>query len=80
MSKCTMYLNNSGSRFTTIPKEKVLVFHGAEWYCKKRTIEYYEMLGNFAVACLKYNGKRIKAFLEDCNGTRVFFVDHTEKR
>jgi hypothetical protein len=38
----TYYLNSRGTRYTTIPEEKALVFHGAARYCKKRTIEYWE--------------------------------------
>lgn len=75
----TYYLNNSGSKFVVYPKEKVLVFHGAEGYCKIRTIEYYKMFGNGSVACLKYNGKMISGFLEECGGVRVLFVDYKEK-
>jgi len=75
----TYYLNNSGSKWITYPKEKVLVIDAAEKYCKIRTIQHYESFGNFAVACLKYKGKMIKAFLEDCNGRIVFLVNYHDK-
>jgi hypothetical protein len=76
----TYYLNNSGHKWVTYPKEKVLLFHGAEQYCKLRTIEYYEAFGNFAVCCLRYNGKMIKVFMEEChNDKRVLFVDYKER-
>jgi len=75
----TLYLNNSGSRWVVSPREKVLVFHGAERYCKLRTIEFYEQFGNFVVACFRYQGKLIKRFLDEADGKRVVFVDHTEK-
>jgi hypothetical protein len=73
------YLNNSGSKWIVFPKTKVLVFHGAEGYCKKRTVDHYESFGNFAVTCLKYKGKMIGGFEEDIDGTRVLFVDYKEK-
>ena len=82
MRNGTFYMNNSGSRFinfTNGKKDQVLVFHGDEGYCKKRVIDHYEMLGNSAVACLKYKGKMIKGFIEDCNGVLVLFVDYKEK-
>jgi hypothetical protein len=75
----TYYLNNSGSRFVVYPKEKVLVYHAAEGYCRQRTIEYYKMFGNGAVACLKYKGKMISGFVEKEGGIRVLFVDYKEK-
>jgi len=75
----TYYLNNHGSKWVTYPKEKVLVLDAKEKYCKVRAIDHYEALGNFAVACLKYKGKMISAFLEDCNGRTVFFVDYRDK-
>jgi hypothetical protein len=77
--KGVYYLNNSGSKFVLLPKEKVLVFHDAEKYCKMRTIDHYEMLGNSAVACLKYKGKMTRAFLECEGGVKVFFIDYKEK-
>jgi hypothetical protein len=79
MRNGTYYLNNSGSRWVSYPKEKVLVFSGADSYCKVRTIQYYESFGNFASAHLKYKGKMVSALLEDCNGRKVFFVDYLDK-
>lgn len=79
MREGTYYLNNDGSKWVTFPKEKILVYHGVNGYCKMRTIEHFESFGNFAVACLKYNGKMIKGFMEDCDGVRVLFVDYKEK-
>jgi hypothetical protein len=75
----TYYLNNLGSRWVTLPKEKVLVFHGAEGYCKMRTIEFYSSFGNFGVCHLRYKGKMIHKFMDEVNGVRIIFIDHTEK-
>jgi hypothetical protein len=79
MRQGTYYLNNSGSKWVTYPKDKVLVIDASERYCKQRTIDHYESFGNFAVACLKYKGKMISAFPEECNGRTVFFVDYNDK-
>lgn len=82
MRNGTYYLNNSGSKFVVLTngkKEKVLVFHEAEGYCKMRTIDHYRMFGNHICACLKYKGFVISSFIEDCNGVPVFFVDYKEK-
>ena len=78
MRQGTYYLNNSDSRWVHLPKEKVLLFHGAKKYCKERTVEFYESFGNYAVACLRYEGRLIKGFIEDCNGRKVLFVDYKE--
>lgn len=79
MKPVTYYLNNSGSKWVVFPKEKVLLFHGAEGYCKMRTIDHYSSFGNFVTATFWYRRKRISVFVEDCNGTRVAFVDYKEK-
>jgi hypothetical protein len=76
----TYYLNNNGHKWVVYPKEKCLVFHGAEQYCKVRTIEHYEAFGNFAVCCFRYKGKMKKVFMEECHdGKRVLFIDYKEK-
>jgi ribosomal protein L30E len=78
----TYYLNNNGSRWVTFfngAKPKVLVIDSATKYCKRRTIEYFESFGNYAVAALRFNGKMIKGFIKDCNGTQVLFVDYKDK-
>ena len=79
MRKGTYYLNNIGNRWVNYPKEKILVFHGAERYCKLRTIERYQSFGNFVLVCFKYKGKTVKVFPEDCNGRTVAFIDYKEK-
>jgi len=76
----TYYLNNDGSKFIILPKEKILVIHAAEKYCKMRTIEHYESFGNHCLVCFRYQGKMIKVFVEDCNGRAVAFVDYKEKQ
>ena len=73
METVTYYLNNSGSKWIAYPKEKVLVLDAKEKYCKIRTIDHYESFGNFVVACLRYKGKMISTFLEDCNADCVFY-------
>lgn len=73
------YLNNSGSKWIVKPSEKVLVYHGVAGYCKIRSIRHFEAFGNFVTAHLKYNGKMISGFIEDCNGVKVLFVDYKEK-
>jgi hypothetical protein len=82
----TYYLNNSGTRWVTYPKQKALVIHIAGNYRKIRTIEYYESFGNFATAALRYKGKRVSAFLIEAdyvsnNPDRlpVFLIDYKEK-
>jgi hypothetical protein len=81
MRNGTYYLNNSGHKWVTYPKEKCLVFHGADRYCKLRTIEHYESFGNFAVCCFRYKGKMRKVFMDEVgqDNKRVLFVDHKEK-
>ena len=82
MRNGTYYLNNSGSRFVNFVNgrhDRVLVFHGAEGYCKKRSVCYYEMFGNGATAHVRYKGKMVSGFLEYCSGTYVLFIDYTEK-
>jgi hypothetical protein len=69
----------SDQAWTYRPKHRVLVFHGKEKYCKKLTVQKYEALGNFVLTCVKYKGKLLKRFVENCNGTLVLFVDHKEK-
>jgi len=79
MRKGTYYLNRNGSKWVTYPKEKILVIHAAERYCKVRTIEHYEGYGNFGRVCFRYKGKMVKVFAEDCNGRAVAFVDYEER-
>ena len=76
------YLNNSGSRWVVLPKEKVRLICLADNYDKIRTPEYYESFGNFGAIVLKYKGKRISILPDhhkDNNGIMTLFVDYKEK-
>ena len=74
----TYYMNNSGSKWITYPKEKIYLCDPTNKYFKLRTIEYMEAFGNFAVACISYKGKKIKGFIQDCNGVMVLFVNYQD--
>jgi hypothetical protein len=64
----TYYLNNTGSRWMVIdrngkkPKHTFLTSSGKE---AERTAIFYEMFGNFAVACISWKGKKVKVFLDE---------------
>lgn len=63
MRRGTFYLNNSGSRWVTLPKE-VLTFKTKSGKEIKRKPIYFESWGNFATALISYKGKRISVFAD----------------
>jgi hypothetical protein len=63
MKNGTYYLNNTGSRWTTYPKEK-LTFETKSGKTLERTPLFFEQFGNFAVVCISYKGKKIKVFAD----------------
>jgi hypothetical protein len=82
MRNGTYYLNNSGSKCVHLvngKQEKVLLYHGAEGYCKMRTPLYQYSFGNFGGYAFKYEGRIIKVLPEEEGGIIVCFVDYKEK-
>jgi hypothetical protein len=75
------YLNNSGSKWITLPKEQIRLISFADNYDKIRKVEYYESFGNFGAIVLKYKGKRISLLADhkDKNGLTMLFVDYKER-
>lgn len=60
----TYYLNNRGDRWAVFKngKRSTIELETVSGRKVKRSVEYYESLGNFAVAAISYKGKRIKVF------------------
>ena len=78
----TYYLNNSGSKCVTYVNgkiEKVLLFHGANGYCKMRTPLYQYSFGNYSGYAFKYEGKIIKVLPENIDNKCVCFVVYKER-
>lgn len=71
------YLNNSGTRMTCT--EKVLLYHGAESYCKMRKPLYAYSFGNWSGYAFRYKGRTIKVLPDVVSGREVCFVDYKEK-
>lgn len=63
MKNGTYYLNNTGSRWITLPKEPMR-FETKSGKTVTRTPIYFESFGNFAVVCISYKGKRLKVFAD----------------
>jgi len=81
MRNGTYYLNNRGSKcvhYVNGKIEKVLLFHGADGYCKMRTPLYQYSFGNFGGYAYKYNGKVIQLLLENING-KLFVLSIIQK-
>lgn len=57
----TFYLNNSGSKWVVLPKEK-LPFRTKSGKEVFRTPIYWESFGNFATCLISYKGKKISVF------------------
>ena len=55
----TYYLNNNGSRWVHLPKEKVQVVF-PDGHEELRTALYYESFGNFSSTCVSIKGKKIR--------------------
>jgi hypothetical protein len=57
----TLYLNNTGHRWVNVDnkgrRERVLVWDGEK--ASTRAIDYFEAIGNFAVAFMRVKGKRV---------------------
>lgn len=80
----TFYLNNHGSKWVVLPKEKHMkarVIHRAANYDKIRTIDYFESFGNFGAAVVRYKGKKHSILPEgpDKDGNILLYIDYHEK-
>jgi len=64
MRQGTYYLNNSGSKWIHLPKEK-MEFMTESGKIVKRTPIYFEQFGNFATVRISYKGKRISVFSDE---------------
>lgn len=65
MCTSVRYLNNSGSRFVTLNKEgKNCKIHLETKSGRKvtRTVSYWSVFGDWALAHISYKGKRISVF------------------
>lgn len=60
------YLNNSGSRWVRIPKEKVIVVF-PDGHLESRTVLEYEAFGNYASLQIKIKGKKIRRLKQSDN-------------
>ena len=61
----TYYLNNTGSRWVTFDafgRRQQITLTTVSGREVKRRVVYWEQLGNYAVAVIKYHGKRIRVF------------------
>lgn len=67
MKNGTYYLNNSGHRWVRYEngKKPKHTFKTASGEMVERTAIFYEMFGNFAVACISWKGKKVKVFLDE---------------
>ena len=67
MRNGTYYLNNSGHRWVRYEngKKPKHTFKTESGESVERTAIFYEMFGNFAVACISWKGKKIKVFLDE---------------
>ncbi len=61
MRQGTFYLNNNGSKWVVLPKEK-LTFETKSGKTIQRTPIFFESFGNFATVKISYKGKRISVF------------------
>ena len=61
MKKGIFYLNNTGSRWITYPKEPH-TFTTTTGQQVTRKAVFYESFGNFGVICINWKGKKIKVF------------------
>lgn len=61
MEKQLYYLNGSGSRLTYRPSDTIEVFDNGI-SLGHRSIDYYEMLGNFSTVTFRVNGRRYTGF------------------
>ena len=67
MRNGTYYLNNSGNRWVCYEngKKPKHTFKTESGEMVERTAIFYEMFGNFAVACISWKGKKVKVFLDE---------------
>ena len=74
------YLNNSGTKWTTKPTEKIRLISLKDNYNKIRKVEYYSSFGNFGAINLKYKGKNVSLLGQtiDKDGLTVCFIDYKE--
>jgi len=76
----TLYLNNSGSKWTTRPSQQIRLISLKDNYNKIRKVEFYSSFGNFGAINLKYKGQRLSLLAQskDKDGLTVCFVDYKE--
>lgn len=67
------YLNNNGSKWVILPKEKVKVILPNN-EIKIKTILSYESFGNFGLCVICYKGKKYKLF-PDTNEQNEMILD-----
>ena len=63
----TYYLNNNGSRWVTYVngnKEKITL-QTKSGKTVIRTVSFWEAFGNYALAHISYNGKKIRVFADE---------------
>ena len=63
MKTGTYYLNNNGSRWIHLPKEKIRILT-PDGKIEYRTPIYFESFGNFASVTISWKGKRLNCLMD----------------